>query len=135
MKRDQEYSKGGGTESLSKTSVCVNTSSSKGQRQKSNKHSLHIFGALWNKPQLGRFGRTLLHCPCANHAHGDARPSLEIQPARKARYGQHVAIGHAPGCQFATERGQVMDAFRVFCTWEGITPTQAVERLRDQEVH
>jgi hypothetical protein len=85
--------------------------------------------------QLRRFGRTLLHCPCSNHAHGDARPSLEIQPAKKARYGQHVAIGHAPGCQFATERGQVMDAFRVFCTWEGITPTQAIERLRDQEVH
>lgn len=85
--------------------------------------------------QRGRWGRTLLHCPCANHAHGDARPSLEIQPAKKARYGQHVAIGHAPGCQFATERGQVMDAFRVFCTWEGLTPTEAVERLRDtQEV-
>jgi hypothetical protein len=85
--------------------------------------------------QLGR-GRTLLHCPCPNHAHGDARPSLEVQPAKKARYGQHVAIGHAPGCQFATERGQVMDAFRVFCTWEGLTPLEAVERLRDkQEVH
>jgi hypothetical protein len=85
--------------------------------------------------QLGRWGRTLLHCPCANHAHGDARPNLEIQPARKARYGQHVAIGHAPGCQFATERGQVMDAFRVFCTWEGLTPQEAVERLRTtQEV-
>ena len=85
--------------------------------------------------QRGRWGRTLLHCPCPNHAHGDARPSVEIQPAKKTRYGQHVAIGHAPSCQFATERGQVMDAFRVFCTWEGITPTQAVERLRDQEVH
>jgi hypothetical protein len=79
--------------------------------------------------QLGR-RRTLLHCPCPNHAHGDARPSLEVQPARNARYGQHVAIGHAPGCQFATERGQVMDAFRVFCTWEGLTPREAVERLR-----
>jgi hypothetical protein len=86
--------------------------------------------------QRGRFGRTLLHCPCANHAHGDARPSLEVQPAKKARYGQHVAIGHAPGCRFATERGQVMDAFRVFCTWEGVTPQEAVERLRNpQEVH
>jgi hypothetical protein len=80
--------------------------------------------------QRGRFGRTLLHCPCPNHTHGDARPSLEVQPARNARYGQHVAIGHAPGCQFATERGQVMDAFRVFCTWEGLTPREAVERLR-----
>ncbi len=60
--------------------------------------------------QRRRFGRTLLHCPCSNHAHGDARPSVEIQPARKLQYGQHVAIGHAPGCCFATERGQVMDA-------------------------
>jgi len=85
--------------------------------------------------QLGRRGRTLLHCPCGHHAHGDARPSVEIQPARKARYGQYVAIGHAPGCQFATERGQVMDAFRVFCTWERLTAQEAVERLRDQEVH
>ncbi len=80
--------------------------------------------------QLRRFGRTLLHCPCPNHAHGDARPSVEIQPAKKARYGQHVAIGHAPGCQFATERGQVMDAFRIFCTWEGLTAAEGVERLR-----
>jgi len=85
--------------------------------------------------QRGRSKRTLLHCPCPNHAHGDARPSVEIQPAKKARYGQHVAIGHAPGCQFATERGQVMDTFRVFCTWESLTPQEAVERLRDQEVH
>jgi hypothetical protein len=83
--------------------------------------------------QRRRFGRTLLHCPCPNHAHGDARPSVEIQPAKKARYGQHVAIGHAPGCQFATERGQVMDAFRVFCTWEALTPAEAVERLRNQQ--
>jgi hypothetical protein len=83
--------------------------------------------------QLGRFGRTLLHCPCPNHAHGDARPSVEIQPARKARYGQHVAIGHAPGCQFATARGQVMDAFRVFCTWEGLRPQEAIERLCDEQ--
>ena len=79
--------------------------------------------------QLGRWGRTLLHCPCPNHAHGDARPSVEIQPARKPQYGQHVAIGHAPGCRFATERGQVLDAFRVFCTWEGLTPQEAIERL------
>jgi hypothetical protein len=86
--------------------------------------------------QRGRQGRTLLHCPCPNHAHGDARPSLEVQPARKARYGHYVAIGHAPSCQFATERGQVMDAFRVFCTWEGLTAAEAVERLRtEQEVH
>jgi hypothetical protein len=83
-----------------------------------------------------RRGRTLLHCPCPNHAHRDARPSLEVQPARKARYGQYVAIGHAPSCQFATERGQVMDTFRVFCTWEGLTAAEAVERLRtEQEVH
>jgi hypothetical protein len=83
--------------------------------------------------QRGRVGRTLLHCPCPNHAHGDARPSLEIQPAKKARYGPYVAIGHAPNCQFATERGQVMDAFRVFCTWEGLAPAEAVERLRDEQ--
>ena len=83
--------------------------------------------------QRGRFGRTLLHCPCPNHAHGDARPSVEIQSARKPQYGQHVAIGHAPGCQFATERGQVMDAFRVFCTWEGLPAQEAVERLRDEQ--
>ncbi len=31
--------------------------------------------------QRGRFGRTLLHCPCPHHAHDDARPSVEIQPA------------------------------------------------------
>jgi hypothetical protein len=83
--------------------------------------------------QLKRSGRTLLHCPCPNHAHGDARPSVEIQPARKFQYGQHVAIGHAPGCRFATERGQVMDAFRVFCMWEGVTPQEAIERLRDEQ--
>jgi hypothetical protein len=83
--------------------------------------------------QFGRAGRTLLHCPCPNHTHGDARPSLEVQPAKKARYGPYVAIGHAPACVFTTERGQVMDAFRVFCLWEGLTPLEAVERLRNEQ--
>jgi len=73
--------------------------------------------------------RVVMHCPCGRHAHGDRIASLEIRPARKARYGQHVAYGYAPGCAFYTERGMVMDAFAVYCQLEGLTPADAVRLL------
>ncbi len=74
-------------------------------------------------------GGALLHCPCGRHSHGDRRPSLEVHPARTARYGRFVAVGHAANCLFATERRQVIDAFGVYCKLEGLTTREALYRL------
>ncbi len=85
-------------------------------------------------PEQTRSGKTILHCPCGQHKHGDRRPSLEVQPARSARYGRAVAVGHAPGCAFYTEHHQVIDAFGVYCTLEGLTPNAAFQHIQEQEV-
>jgi len=74
-------------------------------------------------------GGALLHCPCGRHSHDDRRPSLEVQPARNARYGRMVAVGHAANCLFYTERRQVIDAFGVYCKLEGLTAREALYRL------
>jgi len=74
-------------------------------------------------------GGALLHCPCGRHSHGDQRPSLEVQPARSARYGRMVAVGHAANCLFYTERRQVIDAFGAYCKLEGLTTHEALYRL------
>ena len=43
-------------------------------------------------------GGVLMHCPCPNHQHHDARASLEIRPAKNSRRcGRFVAYGYAPG--------------------------------------
>jgi len=82
-----------------------------------------------------RSGKTILHCPCGQHQHGDARPSLEVQPARSARYGRAVVVGHAPSCLFYTEHRQIIDAFGVYCTLEGLTTREALAQQRQgQEV-
>src|SRR5206468_1850925 len=40
-------------------------------------------------------GGVLLHCPCRQHRHGDATPSLEVRPSTiPARYGRWIAIGY-----------------------------------------
>lgn len=76
-------------------------------------------------------GGFLLHCPCPHHKHGDARPSLELKPARnRQRYGEFVAFGYAPSCQFYTESGRVIDAFSVMCLLEGLSPSEAARRLK-----
>lgn len=80
-----------------------------------------------------RGGGYLLHCPCSNHKHQDARPSLELQPARNPRRGAYVLIGHAPGCLFATERGRIIDAFDAYCRWYGVSIRDAVGRLRNAQ--
>jgi hypothetical protein len=76
-----------------------------------------------------RQGGYLLHCPCTNHKHRDSRPSLEIQPARNPRRGRYVAIGHAPGCVFATERGRIIDAFDAYCRWYGLETREAIRQM------
>ncbi len=81
-----------------------------------------------------RNGKTIVHCPCGQHKNGDQRASLEVQPARSDRYGRAVAVGHAPGCLFYTEQRQVVDAFAVYCTLEGLTPNAAFQQLQGQEV-
>jgi hypothetical protein len=75
-------------------------------------------------------GGVLMHCPCGQHQHGDAHASLEVRPARNTtRYGQYVAIGHAPPCHFYVEHGHVMDSFTIYCRLEGLTTQEALERL------
>jgi len=65
-------------------------------------------------------GGVLLHCPCRQHRHGDATPSLEVRPSTTpGRYGRWIAIGYSPTCRLYVERGQIVDAFqaaRVFRT-------------------
>jgi hypothetical protein len=78
----------------------------------------------------------LMHCPCGQHAHDDEQPSLWLQPARRPEiHGDMIAVGLAPRCRFYTSRGQVINAFNVFCIMEERTPAEAVEQLRAQEVH
>lgn len=75
-------------------------------------------------------GGVLMHCPCPHHKHGDARPSLELKPAKnRTRYGEYVAFGYAPSCQFYTESGRVVDAFSVMCLIEGLAPNEAIKRM------
>ena len=83
-----------------------------------------------------RNGKNILHCPCGQHQHGDARPSVKGQVARSARYGRAVAVGHAPGCLFYTEHHQVIDAWGVYCTLEGLTTREALahQQFQGQEV-
>lgn len=76
-----------------------------------------------------RQGGYLLHCPCPNHKHQDTRPSLEIQRARNPRHGAYVAIAHAAGCLFATDRGRVCDAFDAYCQWYGLNAKEALAQL------
>lgn len=76
-----------------------------------------------------RSGRTLMHCPCGQHRNGDAHASLEIQPARQARYGRSVAVGYAPSCAFSTDLRVVVDAFAVYCHFEQCTPADAIRSL------
>jgi hypothetical protein len=60
-------------------------------------------------------GSVLMHCPCPHHQHNDARPSIELRPAKnRERYGEFVIFGYAPGCLFYTERGQIVDAFSAY---------------------
>ncbi len=75
-------------------------------------------------------GSAVLHCPCGQHQHDDAHASLEVRPARNtARYGQYVAIGHAPSCHFYAEHRHVIDSFTVYCHLAGISLTEALHRI------
>ncbi len=74
-----------------------------------------------------RNGSIVLHCPCGQHQHHDAHASLEVRPARNTvRYGQYVAMGHAPHCRFSTERRQVIDSFTASCRLAGLTTNDAL---------
>lgn len=81
-----------------------------------------------------RDGSALLHCPCGQHQHHDGHASLEVRPARNtARYGQYVAIGHAPSCHFHAEYRRVIDSFTVYCRLAGMSPTEALHRITTAE--
>jgi hypothetical protein len=74
-------------------------------------------------------GGVLMHCPCGGHSHGDRKPSLEIKPARSARYGRYIAVGYSSNCQFFTERGQVLAPFDVLCKLDNLTNVEALKRI------
>lgn len=75
-------------------------------------------------------GGVLMHCPCPHHKHGDARPSLEVKPARNTqRYGAFVVFGYAPECLFHTEQGQVTDAFGVYCKLRNVDGAAALREI------
>lgn len=72
----------------------------------------------------------LMHCPCPHHQHQDARPSIEVRRAKNPqRYGEYVVYGYSPTCVFYTERGQVVDAFGVYCQMNNLEPDEAVRQL------
>lgn len=75
-------------------------------------------------------GSVLMHCPCPHHKHRDARPSIELRPAKNpARYGDFVMFGYAPECLFYTERGQIVDAFSAYCKLYRLEPDEAVREI------
>ena len=75
-------------------------------------------------------GSILMHCPCPHHKHQDARPSIELRQAKNTeRYGEFVVYGYAPGCSFFTERGQIMDAFNVYCKFYGLETDEAIQQI------
>lgn len=75
-------------------------------------------------------GGVLMHCLCRHHSHGDARPSIEIQPAKNVRrYGYFIIHGYAPSCLFYTEHGCVTDAFSAYCKLMSLDPREAVRQL------
>jgi hypothetical protein len=77
-----------------------------------------------------RSGGYLLHCPCNNHKHHDASPSLEVQPARNvSRFGAYVIIGHSTGCMFASQPGRIVDSFDAYCRWHGLSIKEALNQL------
>jgi hypothetical protein len=77
-----------------------------------------------------RDGSAVLHCACGQHQHHDAHASLEVRPAQNtARYGQYVAIGHAPSCHFYAEHRHVIDSFTVYYRLADVSPSEALHRI------
>lgn len=77
-----------------------------------------------------RNGGVLMHCPCPHHKHHDARPSIEVRPAKNTqRYGDFVVYGYSPDCVFYTERGHITDAFSAYCKLNYLDPKDAVKEL------
>lgn len=76
-------------------------------------------------------GKTLLHCASTqDHAHGDAHPSLVVEPGRGHQAGRMICGCYCPACRLHNQPGQVMDAFEVFCRLEGISKREGVQRIQ-----
>ncbi len=73
-------------------------------------------------------GGVLLHCGCPMHKHRDQKPSLEVKPAIKAKYGRWVVHGYSPGCVLHTEQGQVFAPFDVEMAFEGLSAADVIKR-------
>jgi hypothetical protein len=76
-------------------------------------------------------GKALLHCAASHdHAHGDAHPSLIVEPGRGHQLGRMICGCYSPACRLHNQPGQVMDAFEVFCRLEGISKREGVQRIQ-----
>lgn len=77
-------------------------------------------------------GKTLLHCAASqDHTHGDAHPSLVVEPGRGQQAGRMICGCYCPACRLHNQPGQVMDAFEVFCRLEHISKREGVQRLQN----
>lgn len=74
-------------------------------------------------------GKVLMHCPAPDHAHGDAHPSLIVQPGHRGQHGKVVCGCYSPACRLHNRDGEVKDAFEVYCLLSGIDRREGVRRL------
>lgn len=78
-------------------------------------------------------GRVVLHCAAPqDHRHGDAHPSLLVQPGTGGQTGKLICGCFTPGCRLHNAPGQVKDAFEVYCILEGISHREGMRRQRQR---
>ena len=83
-----------------------------------------------------RYSRTLIHCPCGQHAHHDRNASLLIRPSTKSEYGAYIVQGYTPTCRFYSPNGEVWDAFNVYMVLHGLTfPDMLIHARRTLNLH
>ena len=74
-------------------------------------------------------GKVLMHCPAPDHAHGDAHPSLIVQPGHRGQHGKVICGCYSPACRLHNRDGEVKDAFEAYCLLSGIDRREGVRRL------
>ncbi len=81
-------------------------------------------------------GGATLHCPCPAHKHRDSKASIEVKPSSQPeKYGPYIAYGYSPGCQYYTERGQVIAPFDVYRIQNGLSREEAARQITPARVH
>ncbi len=81
-------------------------------------------------------GGATLHCPCPAHKHHDSKASIEVKPSSQPeKYGRYIAYGYSPGCQYYTERGQVIAPFDVYRIQNGLSREEAARQITPARRH